>query len=66
MKTQAEIRAAFWRDHPEHDTRARQRGTRSKSQNQQTTDCRMAFCDYVENLSRNGSISESLAHRVTL
>lgn len=66
MTTQAEIRAAFWADHPEHDTRARQRGTRSKSQNHQTTDCRIAFCDYVESLARSGQIPESLANRATL
>ena len=66
MKTQAQVRAAFWQQHPEHEARARQRGTRSKGQNAQTCDCRSAFCDFVESLARDGEISAALANRVTL
>lgn len=64
--SQAQIRAAFWESHPEHDARARKRGTRSKSQNHQVCDCRMAFCDFLDSLARNGEISETLAQRATL
>lgn len=64
--TQSQIRAAFWEAHPEHDASARKRGTRSKSQNHQNCDCRMAFSDFIDSLAHNGEISEKLAQRVTL
>ena len=66
MTTQTELRAAFWAAHPEQDLIARKRGTRSKRQNHQTVDCRVAFCDFVDELARSGVISERLADRVTL
>ena len=66
MKTQKEVRIAFWQSHPDLDRIARNRRTRSKLQNSQNTDTRVAFCDYVESLARNGEISGTLAHRVTL
>ena len=39
---------------------------RSKRQNDQVTDVRVAFGEYVDNLERSGIISEQLADRVTL
>jgi hypothetical protein len=39
---------------------------KSKRQNKQPADIRMAFVDYVDMLSRDGTISEQLAQRVTL
>jgi hypothetical protein len=66
MTTQAQIRRAFWQSFPQHEEHARKRGTLSKGQNAQTTDCRMAFCDFVESLSRDGVISGRLASNVAL
>lgn len=64
--TQAQVRAAFWQEHARFDARMREYGVRSKGQNAQHTDVRVAFVDYVDMLCRNGDISEALAHRVTL
>jgi len=66
MKTQAQVRASFWSNHPELDKLARERGTRSKRQNSQPADIRVAFVDYVDSLSKNGEINSKLAHNVTL
>jgi hypothetical protein len=63
MKTQSEVRAAFW------DTfcvNGKPREYRGKSQNELPVDVRMAFVDYVDSLARDGTISEALASRVTL
>ena len=66
MTNQKQLRAAFWLDHPSLDQEARADGTRSKSQNHQCTDIRVAFCDYVDMLERSGQITEALAFRATL
>lgn len=62
MKTQAEVRAAFW------DTFGCEipREYRGKRQNDLPADVRCAFVDYVDYLARAGTISESFAQRVTL
>lgn len=60
MKTQAEIRAAFWQGMPQVWSKYR-----NKRQNEWPCDLRMEFCDFVEMLHRDGHISESLANRVT-
>ena len=66
MTNQKQVRAAFWEAHPSFDHQAREAGIRSKSQNHQCATVRCAFVDFVDSLARNGSISESLANRVTL
>lgn len=64
LTTISAVRIAFWAAHPglhcvwTHGRRARQ--------NAQSADTRVAFVDYVDALARNGTISESLAQRVTL
>jgi hypothetical protein len=64
LATQAQVRAAFWRDLNETGTiYARKPG---KTQNDYPADVRMAWCDYVDMLARSGEISEALAQRVTL
>lgn len=66
MKTQTQVRNAFWDYLNEvapdlaKDRRAR------KTQNDYQTDIRVSFVDYVDHLRRDGQISESLANRVTL
>lgn len=62
---QAAIRRAFWEGFQDVPCRKGPRG-RILSQNEQPADTRMAFCDFVDQLAREGSISESLAQRVTL
>jgi hypothetical protein len=62
MKTVTEVRNAFWNANPE---RAHERRSR-KRQNDYCTDTRCSFVNYVDNLSKNGMISEKLAQRVTL
>tara|TARA_R110000824_G_scaffold32222_4_gene104213 strand:- start:3646 stop:3834 length:189 start_codon:yes stop_codon:yes gene_type:complete len=49
-----EIREYFWELHPEfkHERRSRKR------QNDYRTDIRVAWCDYLDMLSRNGQITE--------
>lgn len=66
LTTQAQVRAAFWRDHPNFDFQAREAGIRSKGQDAQCATVRCAFVDYVDWLARDGQISEALASRVTL
>ncbi len=66
--TQNEVRAAFWAAHP----RAQRRYVNGKTrpviapQNEQPTDTRVAFCEFVDSLQRNGEITEALASRATL
>ena len=69
MKTQKEIRVLFWALHPNLPKR---RHRYSWNKNDKTAelvyavDARCAFVDFVDQLQRNGEISESLADRVTL
>ena len=57
--SQAQVRAAFWEANPDV-------ARNPCRQNNQPTDTRCAFVDFVDSLARNGDISESLADRVTL
>jgi hypothetical protein len=58
MKNQKQIRAAFWEFNP-HLSRKKYKGD-------YVTDTRVAFCDFVDYLYRNGEISEALCNRATL
>jgi hypothetical protein len=62
MKTQTEVRNAFWEAHPQYQAERRSR----KRQNQYSTDIRCSFVDFVDYLSRNREISDALRNRVTL
>jgi hypothetical protein len=55
--TQKQIRSAFYAEHPT---------AKRKPQNQQPTDTRCAFVDWLDSLHRAGLISDSLANRATL
>lgn len=59
--TQSEVRAAFWEQLPQASGYYQ-----SKRQNAQPCDVRVAFCDFVDSLARNGDILDKLAERVTL
>ena len=60
--SQAVLRRQFWLDHP--SLRPQYRSNRR--QNEYPTDTRMAWCDYVEAMARDGAISADLAARATL
>ena len=67
MTTQAQVRAAFWRDHANVPGITRRKiKNYSGNGTMHNTDTRCAFVDYVDMLSRNGDISQALADRVTL
>ena len=73
ITTQKSLRAAFWEAHPYFKRGVKRLGTMHgrayyapKTQNDYTIDVRMAWCDYVEAMRRNGEISDALAERATL
>jgi hypothetical protein len=69
MTTQKEIRAAFWAAHP---TLTRRRHRYAWSASDKTAelvyhvDARVSFDNYIDQLARDGIISNALAQRVTL
>lgn len=65
IRNVTELRADFWREHPHLECRRYASG-RPRPQNEQPTDTRCAFVDYIDSLRRNESISESLAQSATL
>lgn len=66
MKTQKDIRKAFWAAHPHFAEQAREAGILSKRQNHHCATVRCSFVDFVDSLARSGQISHALASRVTL
>ena len=66
MKTQKQIRAAFWEAHPDLEAHARKWGIKTAPHNRHNADTRVAFVEFVENLARNGEVSDKLAFRATL
>jgi hypothetical protein len=61
-----QIRALFWETHPELEARAREARRISKPQNDQDTDTRCAFVDFIDALHRAGQISDRAADQITL
>jgi hypothetical protein len=59
LTTERAIRGAFWR---ENSGCKRSKG----GQNQQCTDTRCAFVDWLDHATREGRISEALSEKVTL
>lgn len=60
-----QLRALFWRTHdslPCH----RYKSGNPRPQNDQPTDTRVAFVEFVDQLKRNGEISDKLAQSATL
>ena len=65
--TQAQLRQAFWAEHPRLARRWINGPDRPiRPQNWQPVDTRCAFVDWIDHLARDGQISEALAQRVTL
>lgn len=63
MRTQTEIRKAFWYTFFCEGIPSKYKG---KRQNDLPTDLRIAFVEYVDDLCRDKVISEKLASKVTL
>ncbi len=57
---QKDLRMIFWQQFPEFTRKGNQ------TQNKYPADVRMSWVDWVDGLSRDGSISESLARRALL
>ena len=69
MTNQKQIRAAFWESFPELPRRRYRYSWNSRDNTAELVfpiDTRCAFVDFVDQLQRNGVISESLANRATL
>ena len=69
MTNQKQIRAAFWEAHPTANRKkypARDWTREDKSHRDYCTDTRCACVDFLDSLTRNGQITESLANRATL
>ena len=59
IKTEAQVRAAFWQGWPEGFRRG-------KKHNEYSATIRSEFSDFVDMLQKDGHISEQLAQKVTL
>jgi hypothetical protein len=67
MTTQRQVRAAFWEAYRGVPGISKRKITNySGNGTMHNTDTRCAFNDFVDSLSKDGSISEELASRVTL
>lgn len=59
ITTQRELRREFWETFPRWQRRKMREG-------EYMCDVRVAFCDWLDSLARNGDVSEALAQRATL
>ena len=75
IKTQNELRAAFWESHPSFSRKMVAVGRSAKTgrilyrraeQNDYCADIRYAWVDFVDMMHRDGQISDELANRATL
>ncbi len=60
ITNQRDLRRAFWEAHKATCARGRLRS------GDYPTDTRVAWCDWIDSLCRDGTISEALAQRATL
>jgi hypothetical protein len=66
MTTQKQIRTSFWAIIKETMPEYLKEYKASKRQNEYFTDIRVSFTNYIDMLAKDGTISEKLAHKVTL
>ena len=78
ITTQKELRAEFWRNHPQFRktvtmyvkfnkyTGESMKAVRDTTQNEYPTDIRVAWCDFVDDMYQSDQISKGLAERATL
>lgn len=64
--TQAQVRKDFWTMLQTIDPELYAKGKRSKRQNEQITDIRIYFCDFIEHLYNDGDITEKQRNNFTL
>lgn len=64
ITTQKDLRRAFWQAYPGADRRLIK--DYAGTGRMYCTDTRVAWCDFLDSLSRSGEIPESLADRATL
>ena len=64
--TQKQIRKAFWQHLKEGNPELYAEGKRSKPQNEQVTDVRCAFVQFIDELAKDGQITEEMNQKVTL
>ena len=60
ITSQKKIRELFWEYHPECTKK------KEKISKDYCTDTRVTFCDFIENLSRSGHITDKMMNKVTL
>jgi len=60
ITNQPDLRAAFWRDHPQYTRRP------GWTQNNYPADIRVEWVAFVDHMNRVGAISDALASRATL
>lgn len=66
MKTQKEVRKAFWQFLKVVDPNLYAKGKRSKRQNDQVTDIRCSFVQWLDGLHRDGQINDKQVNTYTL
>lgn len=64
VTTQRELRREFWKAHP--DLPRYKIKNYSGNGKMHVTDTRVAWCDWVDALSKSGEITQELAQRATL
>ena len=64
--TQAQVRKDFWTMLQIIAPELYAKGKRSKRQNEQITDIRIYFCDFLEHLYNDGDITEKQRNNFTL
>ena len=66
MKTQKEVRKAFWQFLKEADPKLFLQAKVSKPQNDQVTDIRCSFVQWLDGLHREGQITDKQVNTYTL
>lgn len=64
--TQAQVRKDFWTMLKEIDPIQYQKSKPNKPQNEQPTDTRVIFCDFLEHLYNDGDITDKQRNNYTL
>ena len=67
ITNQRDLRRQFWADHAHDRTISRKKiPNYSGNGTMHNTDTRVTFCDWIDSLSKDGTISQELAQRATL
>ena len=67
ITNQKNLRLAFWQAHEDNPRITRRRVTNySGNGKMHNTDTRCAWCDWIDAMSKDGTISQELASRATL